>query len=30
MPQAGDLFGRLTDVKPGTKGIRLTIDQVVP
>jgi cytochrome c-type biogenesis protein CcmH len=30
MPQPGDLFARASDIKPGSKGINLTIDQVVP
>ncbi len=29
-PQAGDLFGRIDSVKPGTRGVRISIDQVVP
>jgi cytochrome c-type biogenesis protein CcmH len=30
LPQAGDLAGKSAPVKPGTAGIKLTIDQVVP
>ena len=30
MPQPGDLFGRTTPVKPGARGLRVNIDQVVP
>jgi len=30
IPQSGDLFGRSGSVKPGTSGIAITIDQVVP
>ncbi|HEY1458989.1 MAG TPA: c-type cytochrome biogenesis protein CcmI [Casimicrobiaceae bacterium] len=30
MPQSGDLFGRTTPVKPGARGLRVNIDQVVP
>jgi cytochrome c-type biogenesis protein CcmH len=30
LAQPGDLFGRSAPLKPGSKGIRLTIDQVVP
>ncbi len=30
LPQPGDLFGRAGPLKPGTSGIRITIDQVVP
>jgi cytochrome c-type biogenesis protein CcmH len=29
-PQAGDLFGRSAPLKPGTIGLQITIDQVVP
>jgi cytochrome c-type biogenesis protein CcmH len=29
-PQAGDLFGRIDSVKPGTSGLHISIDQVVP
>ncbi len=30
IPQPGDLFGRSGPLKPGTVGLRMTIDQVVP
>jgi cytochrome c-type biogenesis protein CcmH len=30
MPQAGDLSGRSGPVKPGTAGVKVTIDEVVP
>ena len=30
LPQPGDLFGRSAPLKPGTTGVRITIDQVVP
>jgi len=30
LPQPGDLFGRSAPLKPGTSGVRITIDQVVP
>jgi cytochrome c-type biogenesis protein CcmH len=30
MPQSGDLFGRIASVRPGTTGVHITIDQVVP
>jgi cytochrome c-type biogenesis protein CcmH len=30
IPQPGDLFGRSAPLKPGTTGLRITIDQVVP
>jgi len=30
MPQPGDLFGRTTPVKPGARGLRINIDQMVP
>ena len=30
IPQPGDLFGRSAPLKPGTAGLRITIDQVVP
>jgi cytochrome c-type biogenesis protein CcmH len=30
IPQPGDLFGRSAPLKPGTTGLRMTIDQVVP
>jgi cytochrome c-type biogenesis protein CcmH len=30
LPQPGDLFGRSRPIKPGTNGLRITIDQVVP
>jgi cytochrome c-type biogenesis protein CcmH len=30
IPQPGDLFGRSAPLKPGTAGLRMTIDQVVP
>ncbi len=30
MPQPGDLFGRSAPIKPGTSGLRIAIDQVVP
>ena len=30
LPQPGDLFGRSEAIKPGTSGVRITIDQVVP
>jgi cytochrome c-type biogenesis protein CcmH len=30
MPQPGDLFGRSSPLKPGTAGLRITIDQVMP
>jgi cytochrome c-type biogenesis protein CcmH len=30
IPQPGDLFGRSATLKPGTAGLRITIDQVVP
>jgi cytochrome c-type biogenesis protein CcmH len=30
LPQPGDLFGRSAAMKPGTRGVRITIDQVVP
>ena len=28
--QPGDLFGKSAPVKPGTTGLRISIDQVVP
>ena len=30
LPQSGDLFGRSAPVKPGTSGVSIIIDQVVP
>ncbi|HEY2863071.1 MAG TPA: c-type cytochrome biogenesis protein CcmI [Casimicrobiaceae bacterium] len=30
LPQTGDLFGRSAPTKPGTAGLHITIDQVVP
>jgi cytochrome c-type biogenesis protein CcmH len=30
IPQPGDLFGRSAPLKPGTAGLRISIDQVVP
>jgi cytochrome c-type biogenesis protein CcmH len=30
LPQSGDLFGRSAPLKPGSSGVRLTIDQIVP
>jgi cytochrome c-type biogenesis protein CcmH len=30
IPQPGDLFGRSAPLKPGTAGLRITIDQIVP
>ena len=30
IPQPGDLFGRSPPLKPGTGGVSITIDQVVP
>jgi cytochrome c-type biogenesis protein CcmH len=30
IPQPGDLFGRSAPLKPGTAGLAITIDQVVP
>jgi cytochrome c-type biogenesis protein CcmH len=30
LAQPGDLFGRSGPVKPGTAGLRITMDQVVP
>ena len=30
IPQPGDLFGKSIPVKPGTTGLRISIDQVVP
>jgi cytochrome c-type biogenesis protein CcmH len=30
LPQPGDLFGKSAPTKPGTAGLRITIDQVVP
>ena len=30
LPQPGDLFGKSGPIKPGTNGLRITIDQVVP
>ncbi len=30
IPQPGDLFGRSAPLKPGTAGLHMTIDQVVP
>jgi cytochrome c-type biogenesis protein CcmH len=30
LPQPGDLFGRSAPVKPGTTGLRITVDQTVP
>jgi cytochrome c-type biogenesis protein CcmH len=30
LPQSGDLFGKSAPVKPGTTGLRITVDQTVP
>src|SRR5205085_487547 len=30
LPQSGDMFGRSAPLKPGARGVRIIIDQVVP
>jgi cytochrome c-type biogenesis protein CcmH len=30
LPQPGDFFGKSAPIKPGTTGLHITIDQVVP